>query len=91
MTEEFENYTLRRPPWSGNSVRSWVRVGAWFFLICAVLAFVGAIVVTYMDGGIPRQYWLAAILFAIAELYFTLLVAYVAIHGKAPTTWIPWA
>jgi hypothetical protein len=87
---EFQGFSLRRPPWSGDSVRPWVRVGAWFFLVCAVLAFVGGIVYTYLDGGIPRQYWLAACLFVVGELYFAAIVAHVAIRGRAPTNWIPW-
>ena len=91
MTDsEFQSFSFRRPPWSGDSVRPWVRAAAWFFLVCAVLAFVGAIVFTYLDGGISRKYWLAASLFAVGELYFVAVVAHVAIHGRAPENWIPW-
>jgi hypothetical protein len=47
-------------------------------------------VFTYLDGGIPRRYWLVAAIVAIGELYFTAVVAHVAIRGVAPKSWIPW-
>ena len=86
----FESYSLRRPPWSGNSVRPSVRVAAWFFLFCVAVVFAGAAVLLYIEGGIPREYWLLAFAITVAELYFAAVVAHVAVRGVAPTNWIPW-
>jgi hypothetical protein len=88
--ESYKTVTLKRPPWSGDQVRPWVRAMAWFFLICAAFAFVAATVFIVLDGGIPRQYWLTGSVFAIGELYFMAIVAHVAIRGRASKTWVPW-
>ena len=83
-------FSLQRPPWSGNAVRPWVRAMAWFFLACAVLAFVASAATLVSEGGLPRQQWLAVAGAIIAELYLSIVFAHVALRGMAPKTWVPW-
>ena len=78
-----------KPPWSGQSVRPWVRFLAWIFLILALLAGVAAAFLIIRDGKITAEQ-LPVIFFLIGEMYFFALLLHVVIKGVAPTTWLPW-
>ena len=85
-----ERLNMRLPPWSEQPVRRWVRVLAWIWVALFVLVLPLAVFFTWQDGGIPREYWLFTGLFALGELYFTVLLYHVATKGFAPRTWLPW-
>ena len=78
------------PPWSGQPVRQWIRACAWVWVVIVALIMPLAVYLTWQDGGISKQYWLAATCFIFGEIYFTLLLLHVALKGVAPTTWAPW-
>ena len=78
-----KEFSLQRPPWSGNTVRPWVRAMAWFFLMCAVFALVSSVVRLVSEGGLPLQDWLAVAGVILAELYLSIIFAHVAVRGAA--------
>jgi hypothetical protein len=86
----FSDSLIEKPPWSGQSVRPWVRFLAWLFLFLALLAGVSSAILIARDGGIATKYLPAIILFLIGELYFFALLLHVAIKSVAPSSWLPW-
>ena len=87
---EFSHNLIEKPPWSGQSVRPWVRFLAWVFLFLALLAGVAGVFLITRDGGISTEYMPAIFLFLFGELYFFVLLLHVGIEGVAPLSWLPW-
>ena len=88
--EEFERNFLKIPPWSGQSVRPWVRFLAWIFLLCVLFAGVIGAYFIIQEGEI-RVRQLPLLFFGlIGEVYFSALLLHVGIKGAAPSTWLPW-
>ncbi|WP_162926306.1 hypothetical protein [Teredinibacter purpureus] len=80
---------LTRPPWSGQSVKKWIRVLAWVWVVLLVLFTPLAFWLAIQDGIVKEN--IPGVLAAIAgELYMTVLFAHVAFRGRAPVGWFPW-
>ncbi len=84
-----EKYDYKRPPWSGQSVKKWIRVLAWIWVI--LLALLGPVLIWLLViDGIPKEDIMSVAGIVAGELYMTLLFAHVAFRGRAPKGWIPW-
>lgn len=77
-------------PWSGERVKPFIRVLAWIFVSCAVIAFAGSLYALYEEGPPSFDQMGGGVFGAIAALYLLLVFLKVAITGHAPRGWIPW-
>ncbi len=81
---------IAKPPWSGQSVRPWIRFLAWIFVVIALLGAVGAAVFITLEGGVAREELLVLGLALVGELYFVSVLSYIGVKGVAPSSWLPW-
>ena len=82
--------SLKIPPWSGQSVRSWVRFLAWIFMLFALIAGVIGTYFIIQDGAVAANHLPLLFFGLIGEVYFFALLLHVGIKGVAPSTWLPW-
>ena len=76
------------PPWSNQPVSAVVRVGAWFFVLCGVVALAATVFLSMVQGVRDDEMWLALVMIP-AIIYSVWLVGYTAWHGRAPAGWLP--
>jgi hypothetical protein len=82
--------SLRRSPWSGQLVSRPIRWCAWFFVACAGYSW-AILLWILISIGVPDSWslpWFVTIV--VGAMYITALFAFAAIHGRAPSGWIPW-
>lgn len=79
-----------KAPWSGERVNPFIRVLAWVFSFCAVVALGGGIFAIFTEG-FPRIDQVSSHLFGmICGIYLFPVFLRVAFTGHAPSSWIPW-
>jgi hypothetical protein len=88
-TDEPYKVDFKRPPWSGQVVKMWIRVLAWIWVIIVVMIAPFVFWFGFKEGisieDIPFVLGVAAV-----EIYMTMLFAHVAFRGRAPIRWFPW-
>lgn len=77
-------------PWSGERVRPFIRVLAWVFVLCAIVAFAGLLHALYKEGPPSFDQIGGSVFGAVAAFYLLLVFLKVAITGHAPKGWMPW-
>ena len=77
------------PAWSNQAVSPFMRFLALAFVACALLALIGAGVNFANTGHLPDMESRSPFDF-LMYAYLLVLFTYVAVKGKAPSTWIPW-
>lgn len=78
-----------RPPWSGQSVRPWIRALAWVWLVILVVLTPVTLWLN-IKGGFSAKEFLAATPTVLLSGYLSALFGYAAITGYAPVGWLPW-
>lgn len=78
-----------KAPWSGDKVSTFIRILAWFFVLCATFAIGGSIYFSYKDG-LPKIEDFRGLFGAVSGVYLYFVFLKVALSGKAPLGWIPW-
>jgi hypothetical protein len=77
-------------PWTGERVRPFIRVLAWVFVLCAIVAFAGLLYALYKEGPPSSGRTGGSIFGTVAACYLLLVFLKVAITGRAPKGWMPW-
>lgn len=82
-------------PWKGEKVNFFFRMLAWIFIVCGIFAFGSVLFLWVYDGmninhAISVNELPSTLFSTFASVYIFLLVAKVAVSGKAPSSWIPW-
>lgn len=81
---------LGAAPWSNQKVSKPVQYLAWVLTISGIFA-VSSIVYFGFLEGIENYNILIYSSMVVGLIYYFLIFSYVAIKGKAPPGWLPWA
>lgn len=81
---------LGAAPWSNQKVSKPVQYLAWVLTICGTFA-VSSIVYFSFKEDIANDNILIYLSMVIGIIYYLLIFSHVAIKGKAPPGWLPWA
>ncbi|MGI9317799.1 MAG: hypothetical protein ACR2QW_10730 [bacterium] len=81
---------LGAAPWSNQKVSKPVQYLAWVLTVCGIFA-VGSIVYFSLKEGVASDNVLIYLGMVVGLIYYLLIFSYVAIKGKAPPGWLPWA
>lgn len=81
---------LGAAPWANQKVGKPVRFLAWVLTLCGLCA-VGSIVFFSIKEGMAKDNVLFYLGMAAGLTYYLLIFSFVAIKGKAPPGWLPWA
>ena len=87
MNDEYKNPL--KAPWSNQRVGSFIRLLAWVYILCGVIAISSAIFFTIKEG-VPKENTLFIAVMLALVIYSILLFGHVAIKGRAPAGWLPW-
>lgn len=79
---------LLKAPWSNQRVSMVVRIGAWFFVLCGIVALVSATYLSAIKGVRYEDLWVVLVMYP-GILYFLWLFGHVALRGQAPPGWLP--
>jgi len=80
---------LLRAPWANQTVGPFVRLLAWIFVVCAAVALAAGIYFSALEG-VPADVPIEAIGLVLSSVYLFAVFLFVAVHGRAPSGWLPW-